>query len=148
MIGWQWHQLDHMQIICTSLQTDNHITTISVPAAQPTVSKHWRQTFTSTLWVKKTSTEQELSTVHLGDVLLPCRERLWFLNSSLGNHRGEMAKFESTILVLADWAQNVVTSALHTNNLCHWCCNSKPTTNRSNSRELGRALPLSCITPL
>jgi len=24
MMGWQWHQLDHMQIICTSLQTDNH----------------------------------------------------------------------------------------------------------------------------
>jgi len=23
-IGWQWHQLDHMQIICTLLQTDNH----------------------------------------------------------------------------------------------------------------------------
>jgi len=22
MMGWQWHQLDHMQIICTSLQTD------------------------------------------------------------------------------------------------------------------------------
>ena len=22
-MGWQWHQLDHMQIICTSLQTDN-----------------------------------------------------------------------------------------------------------------------------
>jgi len=21
---WQWHQLDHMQIICTSRQTDNH----------------------------------------------------------------------------------------------------------------------------
>ena len=21
--GWQWHQLDHMQTICTSLQTDN-----------------------------------------------------------------------------------------------------------------------------
>ena len=21
---WRWHQLDHMQIICTSLQTDNH----------------------------------------------------------------------------------------------------------------------------
>jgi len=26
MMGWQWHQLDHMQIICTSLQTDNHAT--------------------------------------------------------------------------------------------------------------------------
>ena len=24
MMGWQWHQLDHMQIICTSLQIDNH----------------------------------------------------------------------------------------------------------------------------
>jgi len=24
MTGWQWHQLDHMQIIYTSLQTDNH----------------------------------------------------------------------------------------------------------------------------
>jgi len=23
MMGWQWHQLDHMQIICTSLHTDN-----------------------------------------------------------------------------------------------------------------------------
>jgi len=24
VLGWQWHQLDHMQTICTSLQTDNH----------------------------------------------------------------------------------------------------------------------------
>jgi len=22
--GWHWHQLDHMLIICTALQTDNH----------------------------------------------------------------------------------------------------------------------------
>jgi len=27
MMGWQWHQLDHMQIICTSRQTDNHAST-------------------------------------------------------------------------------------------------------------------------
>jgi len=27
MMGWQWHQLDHMQIICTMLQTDNHAST-------------------------------------------------------------------------------------------------------------------------
>jgi len=26
-MGWQRHQLDHMQIICTSLQADNHIST-------------------------------------------------------------------------------------------------------------------------
>jgi len=28
MMGWQWHQLDHIQIICTSLQTDNYATTV------------------------------------------------------------------------------------------------------------------------
>jgi len=48
MMGWQSHQLDHMQIICTSIQTDNHATTSplsfdsldALPAAQPTASKH------------------------------------------------------------------------------------------------------------
>jgi len=30
MMGWQWHQLDHMQIICTSLHTDNHASTSSL----------------------------------------------------------------------------------------------------------------------
>jgi len=24
MMGWQWHELDHMQNICNSLQTDNY----------------------------------------------------------------------------------------------------------------------------
>jgi len=52
-MGWQSHQLDHMQIICTSLQTD----TVTMPAPhhsifyrpdvlpdiQPTVSKHSRR---------------------------------------------------------------------------------------------------------
>jgi len=27
MMRWQWHQLDHRQIMCTSLQTDNHAST-------------------------------------------------------------------------------------------------------------------------
>jgi len=27
MMGRQWQQLDHMQIICTSLHTDNHAST-------------------------------------------------------------------------------------------------------------------------
>jgi len=30
MMGWQRHQLDHMQIICTSLLTDNHASTPSL----------------------------------------------------------------------------------------------------------------------
>ena len=46
--GMQWHQLDHMQIVCTSLQTDNHINipslniyrTDALHDVQPTVSKH------------------------------------------------------------------------------------------------------------
>jgi len=32
-LGMQWHQLDHMQTICTSLQTDNHTNTSS-PSGQ------------------------------------------------------------------------------------------------------------------
>jgi len=51
MIGWQWHQLDYMEIICTSLQSDNHNSTSpltfyrlnALPATQPTASKHWSQ---------------------------------------------------------------------------------------------------------
>jgi len=27
VLGRQWHQLDHLQTICTSLQTDNHTNT-------------------------------------------------------------------------------------------------------------------------
>ena len=46
----QWHQLDHMQIICISLQTDNHVSTLplsfykpdALPAAKPTASKQWK----------------------------------------------------------------------------------------------------------
>jgi len=48
MMGWQWHQLDHTQIICTLLKTDNHASTSSLKFlqtrslsdAQPTVSQH------------------------------------------------------------------------------------------------------------
>jgi len=47
-MGWQWHQLDHMQIICTSLKTVNHASTSSLNFyklhalldTQPTVTKH------------------------------------------------------------------------------------------------------------
>ena len=66
--GMLWHQLDHMQTICTSFQTDNHTNTSSLsfyrldalPVAQPTVPKHWRNihisfqekvTSSSSMWV-------------------------------------------------------------------------------------------------
>jgi len=49
--GMQWHQLDYLQMVCTSLQTDNHTNTSSLnfyrpdalPDAQPTASKHLKQ---------------------------------------------------------------------------------------------------------
>jgi len=51
-VGMQWHQLDHMQTVCTLLQTDNDTDTNApslnlyrpdaLPDAQPTVSKHRR----------------------------------------------------------------------------------------------------------
>jgi len=48
MTGQQWQQLDHMQIIYTPLQTENHAGTWllsfyrleALPATQPTMSKH------------------------------------------------------------------------------------------------------------
>jgi len=50
MMGWQRHQLDHMQIICTSLQTDNHASISSIsyrpddlpdaPQSQSTEANH------------------------------------------------------------------------------------------------------------
>jgi len=33
-MGWQWHQLDHTQITCTSLQTDNHASTLPLSFLQ------------------------------------------------------------------------------------------------------------------
>jgi len=39
MMGWQWHQLDYVQIICTSLQTDNHVITSSISFLCPTQHK-------------------------------------------------------------------------------------------------------------
>jgi len=46
MMGRQWHHLDHMQIIRTLLQTNNHASTSplnfyrpdALPAAQPSVN--------------------------------------------------------------------------------------------------------------
>ena len=46
VLGWQWHQVDHMQTICTLHHMDNHTNTSSLnfyrpdalPGAHPTVS--------------------------------------------------------------------------------------------------------------
>ena len=41
--GWQWHQLDHIQIIYTSFQTDNHASTSTLNFLQARCSS-WRPT--------------------------------------------------------------------------------------------------------
>jgi len=38
---WQWHQLYHMQIICTSVQTNNHTNTSSLNFLHIIVLSHW-----------------------------------------------------------------------------------------------------------
>jgi len=57
--GKLWHQLDHMQTICTSLQADNHTNTLSLnlymPNAlsdvQPKVLKHRRTILTNQSYI-------------------------------------------------------------------------------------------------
>jgi len=57
VFGCQWHQLDHMQVICTSLQTltDNLASTSSLmflgPDAVATASKCWRKSWATMLKV-------------------------------------------------------------------------------------------------
>jgi len=49
MMGWQWHQSNHMQAICTSLQKitmpaphhSDFYRPDALPDTQPTASKHW-----------------------------------------------------------------------------------------------------------
>jgi len=43
MAEWQWHQLTHTQIICTMLQTDNHVNISSIKFLQARCSS-WRLT--------------------------------------------------------------------------------------------------------
>ena len=42
-MGWQWHHLDHMHIICTLLQTDHQTSTSSLDFLQA-VCPSWRPT--------------------------------------------------------------------------------------------------------
>jgi len=74
MIGWHWHQLDNMQIICTSLKTDNHASTSplhfyrldALPAAQPTASKHWRYVH---IWRRKSVVNSDIESTIIVSLL-------------------------------------------------------------------------------
>jgi len=56
MMGWQWHELNHMQIICTSLQTDNYASTSSLHRSQLVDQKYEVQgNFINLIWILKTN---------------------------------------------------------------------------------------------
>jgi len=75
---WQWHQLDHKQIICTWLQTDNHASISSLKFvyrpdalsdAHPTASKHWRHS-KYTAVESKSKSESKHMDLSLTDVIV------------------------------------------------------------------------------
>jgi len=54
MTAWQWHQLDHMQIICILIQTGNHASTSSLNLLEAGSSS--RHSTNSVNELKKTQT--------------------------------------------------------------------------------------------
>jgi len=90
--GWQWHQLDHMQTFCTSLQTDNRTNTSSLsflrpdalPSAQPTVSKQVQEYLVFVVVVCRTirnieATQEDVRLVALSATLPNYRDVARFL---------------------------------------------------------------------
>jgi len=55
-MGWQWHQLDHMEIICTSFQTDKNSSISSLNFLEARCSS-WRPT-NSVRALKATKSQQ------------------------------------------------------------------------------------------
>ena len=74
--GWQWHQLGHKQV-STLLQADNHTPAPhrsvfyrpdALPAAQPTVSKHWRTQHSINKQVDITKQKKTHTTCYKGPI--------------------------------------------------------------------------------
>jgi len=74
--GWQWHQMDHMQTICTSLQTDNDTNTSSLNFLQAGCST-WCQT--NSVKAPNALYKAKRSIIHI----TPC-VNLWRLHPSQG----------------------------------------------------------------
>ena len=65
---WQWHQLGHMQV-CTSFQTDNHVSTPPLNFYRPDVSKYVYNKCTA---VHKVATPLRELTCHMGSHSVTC----------------------------------------------------------------------------
>ena len=82
MTGWQWHQPNHMQIVCNSLQTDHHASTSSLhiflqagcPSCRPTNSvKSLKAT------VKALNATPQLYTYNVNKYMFSLQTHSWFI---------------------------------------------------------------------
>ena len=121
MMGWQWHQLDHTQLICTSLQTDNHASTSSLtvyrpdalPAGQPTASKHWRHPTASKHWRYR---QKQCQIIHERWACYTAQSNTptlcWKSNSSTGPYRTPERGFNMFIFhIYIYWFDNGLTTS-------------------------------------
>ena len=125
----QWHQLDHMQTICTLLQTDNHTNTSALnfyrpdalPDTQPTESKNWRQLWSGLhqnhvgAWTKCILVYLAVDTQHNGAVI-----KIYWLTFPTSAHMGQFMWM--TIMV----SQQMKIQSLVGNTTCkHQCMLAK-----------------------
>jgi len=90
-VGWQWHQLDHMRITCTLLQTNNHASTSSPCVFSGETLYVPDSTHTSYLIIRVTYINTPLSLVlimslhslHMLTTVLSCLHALLFFFNSV-----------------------------------------------------------------
>jgi len=69
-MGWQWHQLDHIQIICTSLQTENHARTSPLSFFQAGFPSCFPISSVKALKAQHETVHKQHATLDLGSSLL------------------------------------------------------------------------------
>ena len=92
MTGWPWHQLDHMQIICTSFQADNHAGTSSLNILQTGCSSWHPTNSVEALHVHSQKNSRKSTTIWVAELTNRRTD-----GSSIypwGNKETNLAKFE------------------------------------------------------
>jgi len=97
-MGWQWHQLEDMQIMCTSLQPDNHDGTSSCNVLQAGRS----------CWCPANSVN-ELKATRCWFLALLTSLIIFYLQTETTRHKMSVAN-----LSLCVWQLQMLTSALQT----------------------------------
>jgi len=109
MIGWQWHQLGHKQIICIVLQTDNHASTSSLNFLQAGCSSY-----------RTTNSVKALRAVQLR---CRCRDNLVLVNYTIGRRHLSISNWTSISCRWQTRATRCITAT---------CCKQRWTLNVTN----------------